>query len=189
VLCPAHGHEDERFVARVRLSSGSAARDSSLSFADAINSGDLDAALDHWMADAVLVAPDGHEARGSDEILQRLAALIVSGTKLQIEVESMAETTQMAVGATRMVMTIPGRSDQPLEFRATVVYTQRRDGWRFAIVAAQLSRLPSRRPVNSRSPSLTLPTSAHYMAKVSSSRRSQYRASRRRNARPCRRLG
>ena len=85
------------------------------------------------MPDAVLVAPDGNEARGSVEIRERLAALIASGTKLQIEVESVVETTQIAAAATKMVMTIPGTAGQSLEFRATVVYTHGEDGWRFAI--------------------------------------------------------
>jgi ketosteroid isomerase-like protein len=45
----------------------------------------------------------------------------------------MVETTQIAVGATTMIMTIPGTSGQPLKFTATVVFRHERDGWRFAI--------------------------------------------------------
>lgn len=104
-----------------------------MSLAEAINSGDLHAALDHWMPDAVLVSPDGSEVRGSDEIEKRLAALIASGATLQIEANGVIETEQVAMAATRMVMAISGASDHAVEFTATVVYAREPDGWRIAI--------------------------------------------------------
>jgi ketosteroid isomerase-like protein len=110
-------------------------RDTSLGFAAAINSGDLESALEHWMPGAVLVSPDGEEARGADEIRRCLAALIGSGAKLEIELDAVIEGPEIALGGTTMAMTLPHASGQRIEFRGTVVYTRAPDGWRFAIDA------------------------------------------------------
>lgn len=107
--------------------------EASLSFARAVTAGELEAALSHWMPDAILVMPDGDEARGIEEVRVQLVALIDAGAKIEIEVTSVVEGADLALGSTRMLMSTRGAPNEVLTFRGTVVYGRAQGGWRFAI--------------------------------------------------------
>lgn len=100
-------------------------------FAAAINGGDVAAALECWASDAVIVGPDGSEARGRNELEARFRDLVDAGVRLDITVADDVEASSTATARTRMTMTPP--SGDPVTFRATVVYAKLDGRWRLAI--------------------------------------------------------
>jgi ketosteroid isomerase-like protein len=92
-------------------------------FADAINAGDLEGALECWSPAAVIATPDGSEVRGHAALTERFRGLIDSGARLQISVADEVCTEFGAVATTRMTMTVLA-NDEPrvVEAAAVVAY-------------------------------------------------------------------
>jgi ketosteroid isomerase-like protein len=108
----------------------------SAAFADAINSGNLTAALDLWSPDAVIIRPDGVLVRGIDEIAKALRALVDSGARLEITLLGVVAAGDVALASG--VFTVGASTDEePSEHRSSsiVVYRRELDGWRVAIDA------------------------------------------------------
>jgi uncharacterized protein (TIGR02246 family) len=114
--------------------SASSPHEVSYQFADAINRGDLHAALALWAPGAAIVAADGGSVQGSEAIASVLGALIEHRTAVTIEVGSVYEAGAAAVATGTLTMTALDGSSQ--RSRAVVVYERAPDGgWRLAIDA------------------------------------------------------
>lgn len=104
-------------------------------FVAAINAGDIDAALELWLDDAVLVGPRDAALRGRDAIRGVLTTLIENGTKLAFEsVESyVAGNAGVRTGMLRMSVhrTSGAGFDGVASF--LTVYARSGDDWRIAI--------------------------------------------------------
>ncbi len=105
--------------------------EASSAFAAAINAGDLAAALGCWSEHAVIVGPDGSEARGQSALRTRFEQLIAGGIRLGTSVGDVVVGERVAVGSSRMTMT--GAAGEELTVAATVVYVDDGDRWRIAI--------------------------------------------------------
>jgi ketosteroid isomerase-like protein len=93
----------------------------SLRFAEAINAGDLDAALSSPAA--VIVAQDGSEVRGRAALAERFRQLIAARAQLQVSVSDEVSTELGATATTRMTLTIPAnRETTVVETAAAVAY-------------------------------------------------------------------
>jgi uncharacterized protein (TIGR02246 family) len=103
----------------------------------AIDAGDVEAALELWDEDAVLIARDGTETRGRRAIAAVLRSLIANGARLAIELSTIYETATTAVVTGSLTMSVAdGAGGEPFVQRSEslVVYSRGEDGeWRVAI--------------------------------------------------------
>ena len=92
-------------------------------FADAINAGDLEGALECWSPAAVIATPGDSEVRGRDALTERFRGLIAVGAQLKISISDEVCTEFGAMATTRMTMTVP-TNDGPavIEVAAVVAY-------------------------------------------------------------------
>jgi ketosteroid isomerase-like protein len=106
-------------------------------FVAAINSGDLDSALDLWVDDAVCVPAGAAPAAGKQAVRGVLAALIDNGTKLTIETSRTYIAGATAVRTGRLKLSGRGAGEEPFEVRTdyVTVYAFGDAGWRIAIDA------------------------------------------------------
>jgi len=114
-------------------------------FAAAINGGDIDAALELWIEDALILAPDGAAVRGRDAIGGSLRALIENEAKVSVHIAELFSAGDVALAVGSLTMTGVGSDGQPYEQRSSsaVIYCRGADGgWRLAIDAPW--GLPSR---------------------------------------------
>jgi uncharacterized protein (TIGR02246 family) len=103
-------------------------------FVDAVNRGDLDAAVDLWSPDAVMVSASGDAIASPGAVREVLRALIGSGVKIRIEVASMHRSAGVALAGGTLTITAPDGFSQ--SSASVVVYEQGDDGaWRIAIDA------------------------------------------------------
>jgi uncharacterized protein (TIGR02246 family) len=106
-------------------------------FVAAINRGDLPGALALYREDAVLLAPDGHCARGIQAISELLSGLVSMETQMATQVEHVVQTSDIAVATETWTMRMRGpdgaTSEQSGE--SIVLFTGTPDGWRFLIDA------------------------------------------------------
>jgi ketosteroid isomerase-like protein len=123
-----------------------------VAFAAAINSGDLDAALELWSADARIIRPDGTVAGGIEEITEALRGLIENRIRLEITLLGVIAAGDVALAHGVFMLRLEGGQGEPIEHRSSsiVVYRRYADGWRVAIDApwglpdgAALGRTPS----------------------------------------------
>lgn len=103
--------------------------------ADAITSGDVDAALALWEPEACIVGPDGSAlARGSDAVMRVLAAMIEHGTRFEAEVLDVYTAGDLALVTGDLRLTAADGSTQ--HSRSLVVHRRGADGsWRIALDA------------------------------------------------------
>ncbi len=106
-------------------------------FEAAIATRDLEAALDLWLDDAVLVPAGAEPLHGRDAIRGVLAGLIDSGTQLTGEVAGLFTAGDVAVRAVRLTLTGRGTDGEPFETvtDGVTVYALTEAGWRIAIDA------------------------------------------------------
>jgi uncharacterized protein (TIGR02246 family) len=107
-------------------------------FVAAVNDGDLTAALDLWLDDAVFVTPDGAALQGKAAIRDVVAALVQNGTRMRIEMAGCHVAGPAAVAHGTLTFTVPRADAEPAEAtsRFTAVYAQGDDGsWRIAVDA------------------------------------------------------
>lgn len=92
-------------------------------FAEAINVGNLEGALECWSPAAVIATPDGSEVRGHAALTEHFSGLIAVGAQLQISVSDEVCTELGATATTRMTMTVC-TNDKPtlIEVAAVVAY-------------------------------------------------------------------
>lgn len=107
-------------------------------YADAVDRGDLDAAMEHWAEDAVFVAPDGSVTEGRAKI--RLVILILVEASTGFRLDEVHAHTAGDVGICMGTMTItlrdPDLSPWPARSRFTTVYARDNGGpWRFKVIA------------------------------------------------------
>lgn len=103
---------------------------------DAINRADLDAFLDAHDDDAtVVVPPDGHAARGRDQIRAAIAPLLALAPEMTTVVAKRLETDGLALthGRWQLAVTEHGTRSE-LRGLGTMVSRRRRDGtWRIVL--------------------------------------------------------
>lgn len=105
-------------------------------FTEAINAGDIEGALGLYRADAVLLSPDGSQARGADAIKQLLENLVSMKVTLTTRVRSVVIADDYAVASEDWTMrldTAPGESEHG--GRSIVCFARDGKGWRFVIDA------------------------------------------------------
>lgn len=106
-------------------------------FVEAINAGYLQSALGLYREDAVLLTPDGSQARGTDAIRQLLENVISMRVEMTTEVRSMVATDNFAVASEDWTMRLdtgqPGTGEQ--RGRSTVCFARGPEGWQFVIDA------------------------------------------------------
>ena len=108
-------------------------------FLAAVNARDLDAAIELWREDAVIVQPDGQPLRGREAVAGALRALIDGGVELQTEVASIIEAGDVALVSGTLTLGIPNGDGPDGRFTnrssSVVIYKRGADGWRIALDA------------------------------------------------------
>ncbi len=101
-----------------------------------MSAGDVNAALELWVEDPLVVQPDGSALRGRGALEQALRQAVAVGASFQIDVSAMYVGGDIAL--TRGTLTVrAGVGEEAFEHvsHGTVVYTRAGDGWRIAIDA------------------------------------------------------
>jgi uncharacterized protein (TIGR02246 family) len=106
-------------------------------FAAAINTGDLAAALRLYDKDAVMVAPDGHCARGPQAIGELLAGLVSMQVQMETHIDSVIEAGDIAAASETWMMRLraPDGTSSEQHGQSIVVFALGQEGWRFSIDA------------------------------------------------------
>lgn len=108
-------------------------------FLAAVNARDLDAAIELWREDAVIVQPDGQPLRGREAVAGALRALIDGGVELQTEVASIIEAGDVALVSGTLTLSLPNGDGLNGRFTnrssSVVIYKRGVDGWRIALDA------------------------------------------------------
>ncbi|MHB8242841.1 MAG: YybH family protein [Solirubrobacteraceae bacterium] len=110
----------------------------STAFAAAVNSGDVEAALELWIEDAAIVRPDGHAVRGREAIGPALHALVDNGASVKVEVSELFTGGDVALATGTLTLSGSGADGTPYTqtSQSVVVYSRGKDGrWRVAIDA------------------------------------------------------
>jgi ketosteroid isomerase-like protein len=105
-------------------------------FAAAMSAGDVDAALELWVENPLVIQPDGSALRGRVAVEQALRDAVAHGVSFQIDVSAMYVSGDIAL--TRGTLTLrAGAGEDAFEHvsHGTVVYARGGDGWRIAIDA------------------------------------------------------
>jgi uncharacterized protein (TIGR02246 family) len=102
--------------------------------ADAINSGDLAAALALWEPEACIVGRDGSSLAGRDAVAAVLGSMIEHGTRFDAEVLDVYAAGDLAVVTGNLTLTAADGTIQ--RSRSLVVHRRGPDGeWRIALDA------------------------------------------------------
>ncbi len=106
-------------------------------FVAAINAGDLPGALALYRDDAVMLAPDGSQARGTKAICDLLAGIISMQVEMTTRIKSVIEDGDIALAAEEWTMRLRGpdgtTSDQGGQ--SVVLFTRDQAGWWFVLDA------------------------------------------------------
>jgi len=105
-------------------------------FFETFNRGDLDAALDLYEQDAVLIGQPGQAARGREEVRQGLEAFLATKPELKLVKNEMIARDDLALSIVHWTLQGAGPDGSPVEMEGTTSDVLRRqpDGtWRFAI--------------------------------------------------------
>jgi uncharacterized protein (TIGR02246 family) len=106
-------------------------------FVQAVNAADLESAIALYREDAVLLAPDGSQARGAGAIRGLLQNLISMRVQMTTRVTSVIVTDDFAVASEDWTMRLDtgGDDDTEQHGRSIVCFANGEDGWRFVIDA------------------------------------------------------
>jgi uncharacterized protein (TIGR02246 family) len=107
-------------------------------FVQAVNAADLESAIRLYREDAVLLAPDGSQARGTGAIRGLLENLISMRVQMTTRVRSVIVADDFAVASEDWTMRLDtGGDDDETEQhgRSIVCFANGEDGWRFVIDA------------------------------------------------------
>jgi len=105
-------------------------------FFETFNRGDLDAALDLYEQDAVLIGQPGQAARGREEVRRGLEAFLATKPELKLVKNEMIARDDLALSIVHWTLQGAGPDGSPVEMEGTTSDVLRRqpDGtWRFAI--------------------------------------------------------
>jgi len=107
------------------------------SFVTAINAGDLTGALALYRDDAVMLAPDGGQARGTKAISDLLAGIISMQVQMTTRIKSVIEIGDIAVAAEEWTMRLRGPDGTTTDQggQSFVLFTREHAGWRFLLDA------------------------------------------------------
>jgi len=106
-------------------------------FAQAVNAGDTEAAMELWSEDAAIVAPDGGVVDGQRAVEGAVRGLVEAGTRIEITVEQMFHAGAVALALGTLRMTGTDGDGRPFEQRSSslAVYSRSDGGWRVALDA------------------------------------------------------
>jgi len=106
-------------------------------FVAAINNGDLTGALTLYRDDAVMLAPDGSQARGAKAISELLSGVITMQVQMTTRIETLIETGDIALAAEKWTMRLhaPDGTTSDQSGQSIVLFTREHAGWRFLIDA------------------------------------------------------
>lgn len=109
----------------------------SRTFVAAINAGDLPGALRLYDEHAVMLASDGHCARGAQAISELLAGIVSMHVQMETQVTRVVQAGDVAVASERWTMRLrdPDGGSVEQHGESIVLFTRGHDGWRFAIDA------------------------------------------------------
>jgi uncharacterized protein (TIGR02246 family) len=116
--------------------SAQTAQEIAAQLAHAINTGDLQSALQMWEKDAKMISGDGSEVRGREAIANVLQTLINNGMKVELELHSLRQAGPTALATGTLTMRTRGPDGESFSHSSDslVVYHQGEDGiWRVAI--------------------------------------------------------
>jgi ketosteroid isomerase-like protein len=108
-----------------------------LSFADALNGGQLDVASACFARDGYILTPNATAIRGREGIRSILAQLIAGRTRIQVQADGMLTVGAVALSSAGWTLRSVGPEECPLEqvCAPTVVLHRIEDAWKLAIVA------------------------------------------------------
>jgi ketosteroid isomerase-like protein len=108
-----------------------------LSFVEAINAGELDAAASHFAKDAYLLTPDATAIHGRDGIRSILAQLIARRTQIQVQLGHMLTVGAVALSSGRWTLRSAGVEESVFAqaSKPTVVLHRIEGDWKLAIAA------------------------------------------------------
>ncbi len=106
-------------------------------FVAAVNSQDLEAAIELWADDALLLPAGGSAVVGKEAIRQLLSGLTSSGTTMRIETSTTYVADETAIRVGRLKLVSGGDADPTFELPSDyiTVYRRRADGWEIVIDA------------------------------------------------------
>jgi uncharacterized protein (TIGR02246 family) len=106
-------------------------------FVAALNAGDLTGALALYRDDAVMLAPDGGQARGAKAISELLAGIVSMQVQMTTRIDGVVETGDIAIAAEQWTMRLraPDGTTSDQSGRSIVLFTREHAGWRFLIDA------------------------------------------------------
>jgi uncharacterized protein (TIGR02246 family) len=106
-------------------------------FVAALNSGNLEAALELWLDDAVLLPPGGSPVEGRQAIRAALAPLIETAAELRIDSSRTYVAGGSAVRTGRLRLIAGSADGSPTEVvtHFITVYARSGDGWRIVLDA------------------------------------------------------
>jgi uncharacterized protein (TIGR02246 family) len=104
-------------------------------FVAAVNNGDLTGALALYRDDAVMLAPDGSQARGAKAISELLAGVITMQVQMTTRIETLVETGDIAIAAEKWTMRLhaPDGTTSDQSGQSIVLFTREHAGWRFLL--------------------------------------------------------
>jgi uncharacterized protein (TIGR02246 family) len=117
--------------------SGASPDDAARAFVAALNSRDLDAALELWVDDAVLLPAGGAPVEGKEAIRATLAALIETAAELRIDSSRtyVAGNNAVRTGRLMLIGQSADRSAAEVITHFVTVYARSGDGWRIVFDA------------------------------------------------------
>jgi uncharacterized protein (TIGR02246 family) len=106
-------------------------------FAAAINAGEVQAAVELWTDDAMIVQPDGDTVRGKPAVAAALQTLVDNSVRMEIDVSNVFVGGRVAIVAGALTLNGTNGAKEPFAQRSSsvVIYIRGADGWRIAIDA------------------------------------------------------
>lgn len=106
-------------------------------FAAAIGTGEVNAAVELWTDDATIIQPDGEALHGKPAVAAALQAIVDNGLRMEIDVSNVFVAGDVAVVVGALTLNGTNGDSEPFAQRSSsvVVYTRNADGWRIAIDA------------------------------------------------------
>ena len=105
-------------------------------FANAINAGDIEAAIELYEPGACLMPDPGQVASGISAVREALGGLIAMKPRIRLDVKKLAETEGIALTTSKWVLEGTGPDGKPMKAEGQSAEVARRqpDGtWRFVI--------------------------------------------------------
>jgi uncharacterized protein (TIGR02246 family) len=117
-------------------------QDSTRTFADFINRGNLEGAASCFTKDACLLTPDATAIRGREEIRPILHQMIAGETRIEVQESSVVTAGEVALGTERWLITSAGSEGEPFRraLTPTTVLRKLDDVWKLAVAVPWVRR-------------------------------------------------